>query len=247
MPVGMAPVAAVERDPPRAAPRRVRGPAHASGPKHGTWSRHLRSKRAGSLSPVVPSAGERKFGATRKRPGDATTSRGMAPKGEFGAHPRYASTQPAHARKPSAATEERNAMAQVAVEVPAALVHPLRETVLLLYRAAVEALHFALGAHEEPRATLEEVVGQRERVRQLDAVLDQLGWPEPVGTAGRTLAGPAELLADALHGALIDAGERLAVACSGSWRGEASADSVRAAAREVIELDRLVRAVEGGR
>jgi len=31
--------AAEERDPPRAARRRVRGPAHASVPKHGTWSR----------------------------------------------------------------------------------------------------------------------------------------------------------------------------------------------------------------
>jgi hypothetical protein len=168
----------------------------------------------------------------------------MAPKGEFGAHPRYAPTQPAQARQPSDATEERNAMAQVAVEVPAALVHPLRETVLLLYRAAVEALHLALGAHEAPQAALEEVVGQRDRLRQLDAVLDQLGWPGPVGTARVTVTGPGELLADALHGALIDAGERLAVACAGSWRGEASADSVRAAAREVIELDRLVRGVE---
>jgi hypothetical protein len=168
----------------------------------------------------------------------------MAPKGEFGADPRYAPTQPAHARQPSDATEERNAMAQVAVEVPAALAHPVRETVLLLYRAAVEALHLALGAHDEPRAALDELVLQRERLRQLDAVLDQLGWPDPIGAESRTLAGPAELLADALHGALIDAGERLAVACAGSWRGEASVDSVRAAAREVIELDRLVREVE---
>jgi hypothetical protein len=172
----------------------------------------------------------------------------MAPKGEFGAHPRYAPTQSAHARQPSDATEERNAMAQVAVEVPAALVHPLRETALLLYRAAIEALHLALGAHDEPRAAPAEVVRQRERLRQLDALLDQLGWPDdPVATEGRALGGRAELLADMLHGALIDAGERLAVACAGSWRGEASADSVRAAAREVIELDRLLREVERSR
>jgi hypothetical protein len=135
-------------------------------------------------------------------------------------------------------------MAQVAVEVPAALVHPLRETALLLYRAAIEALHLALGAHDEVQAIPEEVLRQRERLRQLDGVLDQLGWPDPVGTDDLTLAGPAELVADVLHGALIDAGERLAVACAGSWRGEASADSVRAAAREVIELDRVLRAVE---
>jgi hypothetical protein len=171
----------------------------------------------------------------------------MAPKGEFGAHPRYDPTQPARLRQPSDATEERNAMAQVAVEVPAALVHPLRETALLLYRAAVEALHLVLGAHDEPRAAPAEVVHQRERVTQLDALLDQLGWPNSDPLEGRALAGPAELLADVLHGALIDAGERLAVACAGSWRGEASADSVRAAAREVIELDRLLRQVERSR
>jgi hypothetical protein len=43
---------------------------------------------------------------------------------------------------------------------------------------------------------------------------------------------------------VTDARERLAVVCAGSWRGGASADSVGAAAREVIELDRLVREVE---
>ncbi len=38
---------------------------------------------------------------------------------------------------------------------------------------------------------------------------------------------------------------RLALACEGSWRGEANADSVRAAAGEVIALDRLLRELEG--
>ena len=126
-------------------------------------------------------------------------------------------------------------MAQ-AVEVPAALVQPLRETVLLLYRAALEALQ---GAFEDER----EALAQRERVRRLDALLDQLGWPGPPrgGAEPLRLTGPPELLRDALHGALIDAGERLAVACAASWRGDASEDSVRSAAREVIELDRLLR------
>jgi hypothetical protein len=132
-------------------------------------------------------------------------------------------------------------MAQVAVEVPAALVHPVRETALLLYRAAVEALHLALGAHDEPRAAPEEVARQRERLRQLDAVLDQLGWPDSVGTEDRELAGPAELLADVLHGALIDAGERLAVASERSWRGELPLERVREAAEEVLAIDRLLR------
>jgi hypothetical protein len=173
----------------------------------------------------------------------------MAPKGEFGAHPRYAWKQALPARSPSAATEERNAMAEMAVEVPAGLVQSLRETVLLLYRAALEALHLAFGAQE---MSLEEVVPQRGRLRALDALLDQLGWPEPAAATDRPGAGPlrltaeAELLGDAFHGALIDAGERLAVVCAASWRGEAGSDSVRAAAREVILLDRLLRELQAG-
>lgn len=136
-------------------------------------------------------------------------------------------------------------MAQVAVEVPAALVQPVRETVLLLYRAALEGLQLELGSHDRPRAA-----AQRERLRELDALLDQLGWPgrpDQPEPSGRTLSGPAALLGDALHGALIDAGERLAAACAAGWHDEAAPDSVRAIAHEVIELDRVLREVEGSR
>jgi hypothetical protein len=129
----------------------------------------------------------------------------------------------------------------MALEIPGLLVPCVRETALLQYRAAVEALHLALGAHGEP---LGEVRRARARLGQLDALLDQLGWPgEPVPEAVEVDA-PADVLRDALHGALIDAGERLAVACEGSWRGEASADGVRSAAREVIALDRLLRELD---
>jgi hypothetical protein len=132
-------------------------------------------------------------------------------------------------------------MAQVGLEVPGALVPCVRETVLLQYRAAVEALHLAFGGLEPGHARRE-----RERLARLDDLLDQLGWPgEPVAGAIE-LSAPAELVRDALHGSLIDAGERLAVACEGSWRGEASADSIRSAATEVIGLDRLLRGLEAG-
>jgi hypothetical protein len=130
----------------------------------------------------------------------------------------------------------------MALEIPGALVPCVRETVLLQYRAAVEALHLAF--RDEPAGSHTEVRRARRRLGQLDALLDGLGWPgEPVPPALEASA-PAGVLRDALHGALIDAGERLAVACEASWRGEASADSVRAAAGEVIGLDRLLRVLE---
>ncbi|MEA2363794.1 MAG: hypothetical protein QOD71_2939 [Thermoleophilaceae bacterium] len=134
-------------------------------------------------------------------------------------------------------------MARVALQVPAELVGCIRDTALLLYQAAVEALHRALGAHEAG-ASLEEVRRVRARLTELGGILDQVGWPgEPVPHQ-LELAGPRDVLRDALHGSLIDSGERLAVACGGTWRGEASADSVRVAAGEVIALDRLLRELE---
>jgi hypothetical protein len=136
-------------------------------------------------------------------------------------------------------------MAQVAVELPAALVPGVRETVLLQYRVALEALHLAFGALGEAATELEEVRRGRHRLGCLDALLAQLGWPGEPMPEVVGLAGPADVIRDALHGSLIDAGERLAVACEGSWRGEASADSVRSAAGEVIALDRLLRELEG--
>jgi hypothetical protein len=136
-------------------------------------------------------------------------------------------------------------MAQVAVELPAALVPCVRETVLLQYRAALEALHLAFGALGEGATPLEEVRRGRDRLGRLDALLAGVGWPgDPVPEAVE-FAGPSDVVRDALHGSLIDAGERLAVACEGSWRGEASAGSVRSAAGEVIALDRLLRELEG--
>ena len=136
-------------------------------------------------------------------------------------------------------------MARVALQVPGGVVPCMRETVLLLYRAGVEALHLAFGERGDT-GELEEVRLHRDRLTELAALLDQLGWPgEPVPDA-LLVGGRPDVLCDALHGSLIDAGERLAVACSGSWSGEASADSVRSAAREVIELDRLLREVDAG-
>jgi hypothetical protein len=135
-------------------------------------------------------------------------------------------------------------MAQVGLEVPGALVPCVRETVLLQYRAGVEALHLALGAQGEPGTSLGEVRRERDRLGRLDRLIGQLGWPGEAVSGSVRLAGPADLLRDALHGSLIDAGERLAVACEGSWRGEASPEGVRAVAREVIELDRLLRQLE---
>jgi hypothetical protein len=136
------------------------------------------------------------------------------------------------------------AMAHVSVEVPAELVGRVRETVWLLYEATAESLHLALRAHSEGRGSPRELHEHRVRLEQLNGLLTQLGWPAGGEPRGLDLGGPAELLHDALYGTLIDAGERLAVTASSSWRGELPLERVQEAAAEVLALHRLLRLLE---
>lgn len=92
-------------------------------------------------------------------------------------------------------------MERVSVEVPAELVGPIRETVLLLYQATAESLHLALRARATGEAELDEVHLHRARLDELDELAGQLRD----GEGGRALSGPRDLLHDTLYGALIDA------------------------------------------
>jgi hypothetical protein len=140
-------------------------------------------------------------------------------------------------------------MAEVSLEVPAPVVPAVRESVVLLYRATAEALQLSLDAQARGEASLREVRRHRVRFEQLGRALDQLGWPgdDSRGDEGAIeLSGASEVVHDAIQGALIDTGERLAVACSAGWRGESTEVSVRELGAEVIMLDRLARQTEPG-
>jgi hypothetical protein len=126
-------------------------------------------------------------------------------------------------------------MTRVSVEVPAELVEPVRETVLMLYEMSAESLHLALKHRALEEARLHQV-----RVDDLDDLVRQLrGMELPL-----ELAAPRDLLHDALYGALIDAGERLAETSNRCWRGELPADRVQEAAEEVLALDALLRGLD---
>jgi hypothetical protein len=128
-------------------------------------------------------------------------------------------------------------MARVSVEVPEDLVDPVRETVLLLYGATAESLQLALRARARESGSLHEVDVHRARLADVDALLRALGS----GAGAVRVEAPRDLLHDALYGALIDAGERLAETSHRSWRGALPLESVQAAAEEVLALDRLLR------
>jgi len=127
-------------------------------------------------------------------------------------------------------------MTRVSMEVPAELVEPLRETVLLLYQATAESLHQALRSGDEGEAH-----SHRLRVDELDALSRSLASGAVRLTASR------DLLHDTLYGALIDAGERLAAVSSQGWRGELPPDRIEQAAAQVLALHALLGQLEAGR
>jgi hypothetical protein len=129
-------------------------------------------------------------------------------------------------------------MTRVSVEVPAELTGPIRETALLLYEATAESARLAVKARTEGRGSLEDVDVHRARLAELDDLLSALDTPGPV-----SVSAPRDLLHDALYGALIDAGERLAVASDSAWRGELPLERVREAAEAVLAIDRVLRAL----
>jgi hypothetical protein len=141
-------------------------------------------------------------------------------------------------------------MAEASVEIPAELAARVRVSLVLLYEASAEGLHLALRAHPESDPPSEDVLAQRERLAALDALLVQIGWWAEPRSRGDVepveLSGPRELVHDALHGALIDAGERLALACGERCGVDGGLEDVRAAAMEVIALDGLLGGLGSG-
>jgi hypothetical protein len=131
-------------------------------------------------------------------------------------------------------------MTRVSVEVPAELVRPIRETVLLLYQATAESLHQALESRADGHAEVEEAHSHRLRIDELD----DLGRELVGGEQAVRLTASRDLLHDMLYGALLDAGERLADASGRSWRGELPAARIEAAAEEVLALHRMLGLLE---
>jgi hypothetical protein len=146
-------------------------------------------------------------------------------------------------------------MARVSVEVPAELVEPVRETVLLLYQATAESLYAALrsrhaeggvdevegeGGAPSQEDAIEEIHLHRGRVDELDELVGRLS-----GEARDVeVSGSRDLIHDVLYGALIDAGERLADVSNRAWRGGLPLEDVQQGAEEVLALDRLLRGLD---
>jgi hypothetical protein len=94
--------------------------------------------------------------------------------------------------------------------------------------------------HVDSQAPLDKVHDYRARLRQLDDALGHLGWEghEPPSD-GVALSAPNEVLREALHGAPIDAGERVATGCT-NWHDNGNPEAVRQAVAQLHALDRLL-------
>lgn len=129
-------------------------------------------------------------------------------------------------------------MAGITVELSAYLVGRVRGTVLLLFEATAEALHFTLGAVGRDSAAIHEARQHSTRLNELAGLLDQLEWTNEADPRPARVEAPADVLRDAVLGTLLDAGESLA---SDLHYG---AGGVRALARDVVALDEVLREVE---
>jgi hypothetical protein len=123
---------------------------------------------------------------------------------------------------------------RVFVAVPERLVGRLRENVELLIGVTAEALSCTLRA----RASDEEAAEHRQRLLDLAELLVRLA---PDGPGEVLIEGEVDVIHDAAHGALLDAGERVAATVNGSV---IEAADVRGTTEEVVALERLMRRVK---
>jgi hypothetical protein len=82
--------------------------------------------------------------------------------------------------------------------------------------------------------------------QDLDELLEQLGVARAAPAGPLEVTAHPEVLADAMHGALVDAIERVGAACAELWRGSGAAREARDALTTVAErLDLLVTVQDG--
>ena len=178
--------------------------------------------RTGSVRPNVCSARRR----TDKRPGDATTSWGMAPRWSFGASPRYL---------PSCAPMTGGWDSACSVEVPVEPSHRCgRRCCCSTRRRPSRCTPRRDRARTRTRRSRRfTFIASGRRARRSRCRLG--GEPHDV-----EVRASRDVLHDVPYGALIDAGERLADVSKRAWRGEPWSASSRAP-REVLALDAMLR------
>jgi hypothetical protein len=128
--------------------------------------------------------------------------------------------------------------------MPATVVPRVRETALLLCGATAEALHLTIRSHTEGSIEDDEIRDHRARLADLDSLLKQLDAGAERAAEPTAVQCARDVVRDAVYGALIDAGERVAVACDASWRG-ASIDMVLGLANELTALEAVLRQIDG--
>lgn len=131
----------------------------------------------------------------------------------------------------------------VRISLPIGVVPRVRESVLLLCGATAEGLHLTIGRHADGPVDLDEVHDSRARLDELDSLLRELDVPFESTTNAVSVHGTVALLHDVVYGALVDAGERIAVACEASWRG-APIETVLDLASEILNLEAVLRQVD---
>jgi hypothetical protein len=138
-------------------------------------------------------------------------------------------------------------MAHLTISVPPQHVDALRDSVLHAYTATAEALHEAVNRQLDTGEAVDDVLGLRIELNDLDDLLEQLGLARGAPCGALELIAHPEVLSDAAHGALDDAIEQVRAISTAYWRGDGSAADARAALATAGERLDLLAAIQDGR
>lgn len=130
------------------------------------------------------------------------------------------------------------------VTVPAAQVTTVRATLLILYQVKADALNVATAEYLDDRESLASVLGHRRELGELDDLIEQAGWEAPSTSDSLELVGPADLVRDAVYGALLGATSTVEQACRRYEAGDIDLVVFGGRVDELVALFRVFEALE---
>jgi hypothetical protein len=133
---------------------------------------------------------------------------------------------------------------KIAVRVEPEQVEGVVEALLTVYAARAEALAHAAVAYVDASEGVDGVEDAGRALGEAGAALDGLGWRLGPRTAGGELTGPAGLVGDVLHAALLDGAEAVADACRRYVAAEVGLADLRRAVDDLAARHALFAAHE---
>lgn len=141
-------------------------------------------------------------------------------------------------------------MSAMTIVVPADQVGPVRESLLARYGEVVEEIE-RNGDSGREAFNGEAAENPRDRLKGLEAILEQIRWSASAEVDSCSLTGPRPVLWSAVYDTVCVAAERLADLCEAYWKGSIDRTEIRVGISDVAArfdlLESLGPVERGGR